>query len=427
MPKSSDSKQSSLRALLGSLNSALGLDHFTDHINSYARKLIIGSLINSVGMGLTMTLFLVYLHSIRGFSAGFSGLVLSWMAIMGLLINPAVGILIDKFGGRIVLIFGLLIKALSIIGLSFITTKEQAILVATTLAIGDAVNWPSQAVCLTRLVDEKARQKVFAFSFMALNLGIGVGGIISALVVTSGKLSSFQMLYWLDSLTYFIYLAFAISLPKWVGTRIDQEDKQEGSYREVFQNRELMKLFRASIILILFGYASVSAGLPLFITSVLGASPKWLGIIWATNCFAIILMQAPMLRWLERHSPAKTLSYIGFIWAGSWVLVSLSLVSPMVFVLPLLIMSSVIFGVGETIWSPTIPTVVNALIPDRIRGRSNALLSLQWGIAGIFGAPVAGFMFDAGQAKLWLLVMFIGCLIPIPLIARVRYPEVIQK
>ena len=384
-------------------------------------------MINAIGMGLTMTLFLVYLKTIRDFSGGFAGLVMSYGAIFAMVINPLIGLLIDKYGGRIVLIFGLFIKAIGIFLLAFVETKIQVIGVATLLAVGDSANWPAQTVCLTRMVNEDARQKVFAFNFMALNLGIGIGGIISSLIVTAGELSTYQRLYWLDSATYFVYAAFAISLPTWVGKRIDKDDDQSGSYREVFRNKELMKLSRASILLVLFGYASVSAGLPLFITTVLDASPKWLGLIWAANCFGIILMQGPMLRWLEKHSPTKTLTYVGFIWAASWVLVALCFVTPWVFVLPLQITSSVVFGIGETIWSPTIPTVVNQLIPDHIRGRSNALMSLQWGTAGVLGAPLAGFLFDADLAKFWVALMIVGCLLPVPLIRRVKFPEVAQK
>lgn len=402
---------------------ALGLDHFLDHLNGHARRLVFGNMINAIGMGLTMTLFLVYLKTIRGFSGGFSGLVLSYSALFAMVINPLVGILIDKYGGRIVLIFGLFIKSIGVFALAFVESKPQVFAVATILAIGDAANWPSQTVCLTRLVEEEARQKVFAFNFMALNLGIGIGGIISSLIVSAGNLLTFQRLYWLDSISYLIYAAIAISLPAWVGQRLDKEDKQEGSYLEVFKNKELMKLSRASILLVLFGYASVSAGLPLFVTTVLGASPKWLGLIWAANCFGIILMQGPMLKWLEKHSPTKTLKYVGLIWAASWVLVALSLVTPWVLVLPLQITSSVVFGIGETIWSPTIPTVVNQLIPDHIRGRSNALMSLQWGVAGVMGAPLAGFLFDADLANLWVALMIIGCLLPVPLIGRVNFPE----
>lgn len=405
----------------------IGLDHFLDHLNSHARRLIIGNMINAAGMGLTMTLFMVYLHTIRGFSAGFAGSVLSFMALVSLAINPLIGILIDKFGGRLVLIGGLILKATGTVAFAFVTTREQVFAVAILMAFGDSANWPAQTVCLTRLVDEEARQKVFAFSFMALNLGIAIGGIVASFVITAGNLLSFQRLYLIDAVSYLVYLAFAISLPSWVGQRLDKEDKQSGSYLEVFRIKDLMRLFRASILMILFGYASVSAGLPLFITSVLGGSPKWLGLIWAANCIGIILMQAPMLRWLEKHSPKKTLVYVGLIWAASWVLVGLCFVTPWILILPLQITSSVVFGIGETIWSPTIPTVVNSLIPDHIRGRSNALMSLQWGIAGVIAAPMAGFLFDAGLAKLWVAIMFFGCLAPIPLINRVHFGEVTQK
>jgi len=234
------------------LLSALGLAHFLDHLNNHARRLVFGNMINAIGMGLTMTLFMVYLHTVRGFSAGFAGTVLSFMALIGLAINPLVGTLIDKFGGRIILISGLTIKAIATASFAFVSTKEQVLIVATFMALGDAANWPAQSVCLTRLVDEQARQKVFAFSFMALNLGIGIGGIISSLVITAGNLSSYQRLYILDALTFVIYLSFAISLPKWVGQRLDKEDKQEGSYKEVFRIKDLMRLFRASILMILF-------------------------------------------------------------------------------------------------------------------------------------------------------------------------------
>ena len=409
--------------MLSTAFKSLGLDHFLDHLNGHARRLIFGNMINAIGMGLTMTLFLVYLNTIRGFSGGFSGLVMSYMAVFAMVINPLIGILIDKYGGRIVLIFALFIKAVGVFSLAFVQSKPEVIAVATILAIGDAANWPAQTVCLTRMVEEEARQKVFAFNFMALNLGIGIGGILSALIVTAGELSTYQRLYWMDSITYLIYAAFAISLPVWAGQRLNKEDKQSGSYREVFKNKELMKLSRASVLLVLFGYASVSAGLPLFITTVLGASPKWLGLIWAANCFGIILMQGPMLKWLEKHSPAKTLVYVGLIWAASWVLVAFCFVTPTIFILPLQMTSSVVFGIGETIWSPTIPTVVNQLIPDHIRGRSNALMSLQWGTAGVLGAPLAGFLFDAGLAKLWVALMVVGCLLPVPLIRRVNFPQ----
>ena len=124
----------------------LGLDQFTDHLNTYARRLIVGNMINAIGMGLTMTLFLVYMHTVRHFSASFAGLMLSLMAIVAMAINPLVGILIDKYGGRIVLLYGLLIKAIGTFALSFITDKTSAILIVFVMSIGDACNWPAAKI-----------------------------------------------------------------------------------------------------------------------------------------------------------------------------------------------------------------------------------------------------------------------------------------
>ena len=77
---------------------------FTGLLNSYSRRLVIGNLINSIGNGLTMSLFMVYLTTIRDFSTTFSGIALAWMAVVGLILNPIIGSAIDIFGARAVVI-----------------------------------------------------------------------------------------------------------------------------------------------------------------------------------------------------------------------------------------------------------------------------------------------------------------------------------
>ena len=348
----------------------------------------------------------------------YASLVMSWMAIVSLVINPLVGIAIDHFGGRNTLLFGLLVASVSTALFAQVQSKEGAFIVSTFMALANAINWPSQTVCITRVVAEEVRQKVFAYNFMALNLGIGVGGLFAALIIKANNLHSFQTLYRIDASMLSIYLVLVLFMPSWIGKRDKESEHLAGSYREVFRIRILMRLMGANLLLVLFGYASISAGMPLFITSVLGETPKWLGIIWAANCFGIILVQPFVLRRLEQIPHLKALSYSGLIWAFSWLLVALTKISPAIFILPLLVTSAVIFGIGETIWSPTTPTVVNDLAPDHIRGRTNAFMSLNWGIAGVFGAPFAGILFDHGLSNVWLAILIIGCLVPVPMINR---------
>jgi len=48
------------------------------------------------------------------------------------------------------------------------------------------------------------------------------------------------------------------------------------------------------------------------------------------------------------------------------------------------------------------------------------LISLQWGISGIAGPALAGIMIGAHLEQLWVLLMAIGVLVPIPFFAYLK-------
>lgn len=393
---------------------------FTGLLNTYSRRLVIGNLINSVGNGLTMSLFMVYLTTVRDFSMTFSGFALAWMAVVGLILNPIVGSAIDNFGARLVVIIGLIIRSIGTFGLAIVDTRTSVIFVATLMAIGDAGIWPGQITALTRITDEAHRPKIFAFNFMMLNLGYGLGGILSALIVQAKNLPSFQTLYRVDGTTFLIYLILMLSLPNFVGKRENHHEAPTGSYAQVFKIKELLQLTSANLLLVSFGYSAAIAGLPIFIVEVLDISPKWLGIIWAANTVTIVLFQPAIARWLETTDKLKALRWVGVIWAISWVFAGVSGWTPIVWIIPLQLISSVIFAFGEMIWSPTTPSLVNQLSPDEIRGRANSLIALQWSVAGIIGPIFVGLMLNAGHPAIWVLVTTLGCLLPIPILRSIK-------
>lgn len=367
-----------------------------------------------------MSLFMVYLTTIRDFSTTFSGIALAWMAVVGLILNPIIGSAIDIFGARAVVITGLIVRAIGTFGLALVDTKTSVFVVTTLMAIGDAGIWPGQITALTRITDEAHRPKIFAFNFMMLNVGYGIGGILSALIVEAKNLGSFQTLYLVDGSTFLIYLILVISLPSYVGKRDNHHEPPTGSYAQVFRIKQLLQLTSANLLLVSFGYSAAIAGLPLFIVEVLGVSPKWLGIIWAANTATIVLFQPAIARWLERTDKLKALRWVGVIWAISWVFAGVSGWTSVGWIVPLQLISSIIFAFGEMIWSPTTPSLVNHLSPDEIRGRANSLISLQWSIAGIVGPLLVGFMLNAGHPALWVFVTTIGCLAPIPILKSIK-------
>ena len=398
---------------------------YFDLLTPTARRLVLGVGFNAIGGGMTMSLLLVYLHDMRGFTTTFGGLLLAWSAFMALLIGGPSGALIDRIGPKKVILTGLLLKICATLSWAFVDNKTTAIIVATASAIGDSTTWPGQTVMLTRMTKPEDRQKIFGFNFMLLNLGLGLGGLISSLIVSSSSLRSYQILYLVDACTFIIFFIAILSLtgPE-VGKFVAKENEpQTGSYAELLKISSLMRLSIGGLILMIFGYGATMAGIPLFATQVLDLSPKWLGVIFGANTVTIFILQPLVLKFLSRISKQRALVSVSLIWALSWLFVGVTPLAPLFVAGILLSVSQIVFAFGEMVWSPTAPALANELSPEHLRGRTNALMGMQWGVSGVIGPAIAGTMIDADLGFLWVAIMAVGALLPIPFFALLKHEE----
>lgn len=371
---------------------------------------------------MTLSLLLVYLHDMRGFTNTFGGLLLAYGSLVSIIASSPMGALVDRIGPKKVIIGGLLLNSAAAFSLSQVQTHFQAIIVMTGLNIAGQAIWPSQSVILTRLTPERDRSKIFGFNFMLLNLGLGVGGLLSSLIIQRGDLLSFQIMYWVDAGTFLLYLLIVLTLHgEHVNKYIPKENEPKtGSYRDLFEIKPLMFLGIAGIILFTFGYGTIQAGIPVFATQFLGLSPKWLGIIFGVNTLSIVLFQPLVMRVIDKYSKYAALIAVGLVWALSWVFVGIAPYLPLFASGIALSLSQFIFAVGEMIQAPTIPTLANELAPEHIRGRANSWMSLQWSVSGVLGPAITGLMLGADLATAWIITMFIGCFLSIPLFLAMK-------
>jgi MFS family permease len=395
---------------------------FTVLLNPQSRKIIFGICLNAIGGGMTLSLLLVYLHDMRGFTNTFGGLLLAYGSLVSIIASSPMGALVDRIGPKKVIIGGLLLNSAAAFSLSQVQTHFQAIIVMTGLNIAGQAIWPSQSVILTRLTPEKDRSKIFGFNFILLNLGLGVGGLLSSLIIQRGDLLSFQIMYWVDAGTFLLYLLIVLTLRgEHVNKYIPKENEPKtGSYRDLFEIKPLMFLGIAGIILFTFGYGTIQAGIPVFATQFLGLSPKWLGIIFGVNTLSIVLFQPLVMRVIEKYSKYAALIAVGLVWALSWVFVGIAPYLPLFASGIALSLSQFIFAVGEMIQAPTIPTLANELAPEHIRGRANSWMSLQWSVSGVLGPAITGLMLGADLATAWIITMFFGCFLSIPLFLAMK-------
>lgn len=383
------------------------------------RRLYVGQFVKSLGAGMTLALLAVYLHEVRGISITVATSLLAWQAVLALLCSPAVGTLVDRFGPRRILMVGALMTALGTLAYGWIESTAQAFAAMTVVAIAGAAIWGPSSALLARLVRPEDRSTAFGFEFMLLNLGLGLGGLIGASIVDEERTETFTLLYSLTAAS-FVALFLAVLSMGDVG-RLSEDAPgaadgpaaaDSGSWREVLADRTVWRYALVGLLMLTFGYGSIDAGLSLYITKSVGLDVSYVGVIFAANTAVIVLMQIVSLTAIRGRRRSRVMGVVGLLWAASWALFGLAQGPSATWAtVGVAIFAMIAFAVGETLWSPVAPALLNDLAPERLRGRYNSVQSLLWGVAGSLGPLVSGVFLSRGLGVGWTAALAIGCLL----------------
>lgn len=389
-----------------STHDTLTVEPAATRLDPLVKRLFVGLALSALGSGLTMPFLFVYLSQVRGISTATVGLLFAWMGLLGFLASPLGGTLIDRFGPRPVMVVGLTAEAVGVASLAFVHTTVHAFVVASFITLGTVGLYPAATAMLTRLVPESARQKVYGFQFMLLNAGLGVGGVVSGLIVHVADPTSFQRLYVIDAVSYLGYIAVVVSLPRGTGAAAPrEEDERRGrqpGWSTVLRDRTLLRVVAISVVVITFGYAQFEAGFTAYATQVAGVPARALGWAFAANTAAIVVGQLVTLRLIQGRRRTVLLGTCAAIWSVSWLVVGLADAVDGWVAVAMVVTGLGLFGLGETIWAPVAPAIVNDLASEELRGRYNALQGMTWTVAMVIGPALAGLLIGNGLAHVWV-------------------------
>jgi len=387
------------------------------------RRILLGSSLSAVGNGMVLPLLIVYLGQVRGLGTQAAGFVVAYMALVGLVLLWPSGTLVDRVGPRPVLIGGLAVEGIGVLLLTQVTSVPMAFAVASVLAAGRSFTWSPQAALLGRLTPAAGRQRAFGIQFMLMNLGIGIGGIIAAIVADVESTSSFTTLYVLDAATFFVYLGVLLTMPG-VGVGPAQHDDSGpmsgGSYREVFKDRRLLRYSLMALVLLTCGWGSMDVGLPTIMTVINGLDVSWVAVAFTVNTATIVLMQMVALRFIHGRSRTRLIAVVALLWAAAWLILGMSSIVPMTASIVAACLSTLVFAIGETLIAPIAPSLINDMSPDHLRGRYNSVNSVIWSIANALGPALAGVLLGSQLVGLWVGVVTGGSLLAAVLALSLR-------
>lgn len=385
---------------------------------------MVGITISAVGNGLVMPFFFIYMTNVRDIHTATAGLILGWGGLVSLLAAPLVGTSIDRFGPKKVLPMALFVSAIGYTSFAFVDRAATGFIVATISSLGQASMWPAQTSINTQLTADHQREHVYGIQFALLNFGIGLGAFIGSLIIDLKSLYTFQLLFFGNGLTYLCYCIAVLSLGK-LPAIAKSDDDESGSWSDVIADRTYRRFWWVALGAIFFGYSQIEVGFASFVVNVAGAGTEKLAWAAAANTLTIALFQMWFIARVQRFSRREGLVAAILIWALAWVCIAIGGVIAGGWWLPTLFFVGgwIVFAVGEMIWSPLAPAIVNQLAPDHLRGRYNSAGAASWQIGAVFGPVIAGALIGNGLAWYWIGGCIAGSLVTAYAANKLILPE----
>ncbi|MGK5631661.1 MFS transporter [Streptomyces sp. URMC 123] len=394
----------------------------TTAMGAALRRIQLGNALSAFGNGFTIPFTFVYVAQVRGLGSSTAGVVLATFAIAALVVLPFTGRVIDQRGPLPVAVVGTVTAATGSLGLGLSGSAPLVIASAAALGAGIAVIQPSLATMIVWCSTPATRSRSFATQFFLNNLGLGLGGLLGGLLVDTSNPASFIRLFSIEA-AMFLALGAVIAtvrLPEAprMTDAVPQEKRSGGRWRALLADRAMVQLCVLGFVMFFACYGQFESGLSAFAVEVTRISPATLGMALAANTAAIVLAQFVVLRLVERRRRSRVIALVGLIWTVAWVIAGLSglLHDSPALATAALISTYALFGLGESMLSPTVAPLVADLAPSSLLGQYNATFALVKQLALALGPAVGGLMVGAGLYGSYI-VMLVLCSLGITALA----------
>jgi MFS family permease len=347
--------------------------------------------VDNLGSGLFLPLTVVYATQVVGLPLAVAGVTVTVGTLVGLLVPPLAGRLVDRIGPRPVVIASQGLQALGALAF-FVAGDEVGVAVATCLlAAGQQLFYSSLFALLADVVGDRPKDHPFAVVGMVRSACFGVGGLLAALLLSLDALRLAVLFNAVSFILCGLMLAAFVRAPH---TRV------AGTGGGWISRQYLVLILLTGLVALVLDFFLI--GIPVYVLG-LGA-PSWVpGVILALSTAVSSTCATLAVRLTNRFARTTTLAIsAGFlvVWCGL-CLAAAGL--PPGWRPAWLLMATLVLAAGNVLFGSRVNALAVALAPEAGRGRHLAAFQYAFTVPQVV-APAVVALFAAGVWAPWVVV-----------------------
>ncbi|HEX3785058.1 MAG TPA: MFS transporter [Pseudonocardiaceae bacterium] len=374
-------------------------------------RLAIAMVVDTIGSGMFLPFGVIYFLHVTTLSLTLIGTGLTAASLLAMPVALLLAPLLDRFGSRRVVIAGNLISALAFVGYLFVGTEWQLIVAALLASAGSTTFWLALRGLIGEVVEAPKRPAWFALQSSIRNAGLGLGGVLGAIAVSSGSRAAYLLLAGVNAVSYLLAGGLVLS---WRGPAEEKSTARQRpaagatvkeGYWTLLRDRALMLVTGLNLAFVLC-YSALNVLLAVYLTEVLGL-PAWLaGAVYTVNTVLVVLAQTVISQWAGRFRRTTVLRGAAGCWALAFALFAALLAMPRPVPLAIVLVAAVlVFTFAEILQGPTINSLVVDLAPADAPGRHLAAFQLSWSLGQAAAPALLTWLLSRGAALPWLALV----------------------
>lgn len=365
--------------------------------------LMFGTFIDRTGGALLFPFFSLYIT--RHFDVGLTqaGIVFLIFSVTGMFGSTVGGALTDRLGRKNVVLFGLVVSALSSLTMAVVNEIYLFYVVAAIVGLFSNVGGPAQQAMVADLLGEEQRAEGYGVWRIVVNVAIAFGPVLGGLLVAY----AFVWLFIADAVTSLItasilavYLneTYQPESEEAIAAREESLVKTFRGYLTVFRDGHFVAFITVSTLMGIV-YIQMYGPLSVFLRDYRGFPEQGFGYLISVNATMVVFTQFWITRRLRGYAPLLMMALANVLYAIGYGLYGIIQAVPLFFV------AMIIITIGEMVAMPVAQALVAKFAPAEMRGRYMAVFGLSWAIPHGFGPLLAGYVMDNYNPNLFWYIM----------------------